>query len=141
MDLIKKDVLGTGVVPAVEDEKEVKKKVPLPKPVNPKTRSLTRFPSGLKNAGKTIGFRILAPEETFQLQAAHKGMRAVQELAKRAITEFDGVEVNAENKDTIYAGMEPKEHALCLQAYSRLHIPSDEQEEDFFGDMEWTVSG
>lgn len=97
------------------------------------------FPKSL--GGEEVTIRELTPQEQANIiGSSNDPVTIADELVKKCIVKSGGVEVDGSNRDSIWHRFNAKQRELLNRAYRNNHIPSKDEDEDFFGSESVTVS-
>jgi hypothetical protein len=102
-----------------------------------------KVPSSIGGSVLSVGLVELTADEEMMAEkrAGADRPRVAVELSKQALAEVNGKPVNLTDgsADTAWNSLPAKVRTLVITAYTRLHIPSDEEMGGFFASMEVRV--
>jgi hypothetical protein len=101
------------------------------------------IPVSISGDIRSLGIKELTGEEEIMAERRARGDRGriAVELTKAALVEVNGSPVTQgdASADMAWTKMSPKVRTLAITAYTRLHIPDDEETAGFFSSMEIRV--
>jgi hypothetical protein len=83
--------------------------------------------------GRKVVLKALTTDEvTHYLANIGNATKAVESMAKLMLVKVGDIIVTPENRDEVWSKMSPKDAALVMSAFSKLHFPTNEEQESFF---------
>jgi hypothetical protein len=83
--------------------------------------------------GRKVVLKLLTTDEvTHYLSNVGNTTKAVESLAKLMLVRVGDVQVTSDNRDEVWSKLSPKDASLIMAAFSKLHFPTNEEQESFF---------